>query len=71
VGGCISCHKVNGAGGGVGPALNGLSERRSEQWVKSHFTNPQRLSPGSIMPAYQFSKVEEDALILYLFSLED
>jgi ubiquinol-cytochrome c reductase cytochrome b subunit len=71
VGGCISCHKVNGAGGGVGPALNGLSSRRGEQWVKDHFAAPQRLSPGSIMPPYRFSQTEENALIGYLFSLPD
>lgn len=71
VGGCISCHKVNGAGGGVGPALNGLADRRGEQWVIDHFADPQRLSPGSIMPRYQFSKSDEDALLTYLFSLPD
>jgi len=71
VSGCISCHKVNGSGGGVGPPLNGLVNRRSDQWVIDHFADPQRLSPGSIMPHYQFSKVDEDALITYLFSLAD
>jgi ubiquinol-cytochrome c reductase cytochrome b subunit len=71
VSGCISCHKVNGAGGGVGPALNGLANRRGEQWVIDHFADPQRLSPGSIMPRYQFSKSDEDALLMYLFSLPD
>jgi ubiquinol-cytochrome c reductase cytochrome b subunit len=71
VSGCISCHKVNGAGGGVGPALNGLGNRRGEQWVIDHFADPQRLSPGSFMPRYQFSKSDEDALLTYLFSLPD
>jgi ubiquinol-cytochrome c reductase cytochrome b subunit len=71
VSGCISCHKVNGAGGGVGPALNGLANRRGEQWVIDHFADPQRLSPGSIMPRYPFSKSDEDALLTYLFSLPD
>lgn len=71
VNGCISCHKVNGGGGGVGPALNGLADRRSEQWIVDHFSDPRHLSPGSIMPRYQFSKPEEDALLTYLFSLPD
>ncbi|HEX6545515.1 MAG TPA: cytochrome b N-terminal domain-containing protein [Bryobacteraceae bacterium] len=71
VSGCISCHKVNGSGGGVGPSLNGLANRRGEQWVIDHFADPQRLSPGSIMPRYQFSKSDEDALLTYLFSLPD
>lgn len=71
VGACTSCHRVNGVGGGVGPALNGLVNRRSEQWLREHFIAPQRLSPGSIMPPYQFKKADEDALIAYLLSLPD
>ena len=70
-GGCASCHKVNGVGGEVGPALNGLASRRSEQWVRDHFVSPQRLSPGSIMPPYHFTEADEKALIAYLFSLSD
>ena len=66
---CTSCHKVNGVGGGVGPALNGLSDRHTEQWIRDHFASPQRLSPGSIMPPYQFPKSTEDALMMYLLSL--
>jgi ubiquinol-cytochrome c reductase cytochrome b subunit len=68
---CGSCHKVNGIGGGVGPPLNGLAGRRNKQWVEEHFVSPKRLSPGSIMPPYRFTPAEEEAIILYLFSLSD
>jgi ubiquinol-cytochrome c reductase cytochrome b subunit len=71
VGACGSCHKVNGIGGGVGPPLNGLAGRRTKQWVEEHFVSPQRLSPGSIMPPYHFAPAEEEAIVLYLFSLPD
>jgi len=71
VGACASCHKVNGIGGGVGPSLNGLSGRRSKEWIKAHFAAPQQLSPGSIMPPYHFSPPEENRLIAYLLSLPD
>lgn len=71
VSGCGSCHKVNGMGGGIGPPLNGLANRRSKQWVEAHFLAPQKLSPGSIMPPYRFSSTDEKAIIVYLFSLPE
>ena len=70
-GACASCHRVNGEGGGIGPPLNGLADRRSKEWVRTHFMAPQKLSPGSIMPPYPFNKEEQDAILLYLFSLPE
>jgi cbb3-type cytochrome oxidase cytochrome c subunit len=60
---------VNGAGAKLGPPLNGLSQRRAQQWVEQHFTNPAALSPGTIMPPSQFSPTDMQALVNYLFSL--
>lgn len=71
VGGCGSCHKVNGLGGGIGPSLNGLFDRRTKSWIEEHFSAPQKLSPGSIMPPYHFSQAEENEIILYLSSLPE
>jgi ubiquinol-cytochrome c reductase cytochrome b subunit len=68
---CASCHKVNGAGGGIGPPLNGLFDRRTKEWVEAHFADPQKLSPGSIMPPYHFKPEDRDALMLYLAALPD
>jgi ubiquinol-cytochrome c reductase cytochrome b subunit len=70
-GACASCHKVNGAGGDVGPALNGLTKRRSKDWVSAHFIAPQKLSPGSIMPPYKLTDRARDSLLYYLFSLPE
>jgi len=69
--GCSGCHKVNGSGGAVGPSLNGVAGRHSEDWIKRHFASPSALSPGSIMPPYQFSSTEQAAIIAYLSSLPD
>lgn len=71
VNGCGSCHKVNGSGGGIGPPLNGLVNRRKKQWVEAHFLSPQKYSPGSIMPPYRFPSEAENALINYLFALPE
>lgn len=69
--GCSECHKVNGVGMDVGPALNGLSKRRSRSWVEDHFADPEKLSPGTSMPPFKLSKRDLDNLTTYLFSLPE
>jgi ubiquinol-cytochrome c reductase cytochrome b subunit len=66
---CSLCHEVNGVGMKTGPSLNGLARRRDESWVKAHFLDPQKLSPGSTMPAYPFQPKENEALTKYLLAL--
>ena len=68
---CAACHMVNGVGMKVGPALNGLSKRQTQSWVNEHFDNPQKLSPGSIMPPYRFSEADKRNLTAYLFALPE
>ena len=68
---CSSCHKVNGSGMTIGPPLNGLNKRQTRSWVMDHFADPQKLSPGSIMPPYRFSQADLDNLTAYLFALPD
>ncbi len=68
---CGSCHMVNGVGMKVGPPLNGLSKRQSRSWVEEHFANPQKLSPGSIMPPYKLSPKDMESLTSYLFALPE
>jgi len=68
---CGACHMVNGVGVKLGPALNGVKQRRTKQWVEDHFRNPQALSPGSIMPPSRFSPTEMERIVAYLFVLPD
>ena len=68
---CGTCHMVNGMGMKLGPALNGLAERRTRSWVEEHFANPQQLSPGSIMPPYSLSPNDLENLTTYLFALPE
>jgi ubiquinol-cytochrome c reductase cytochrome b subunit len=70
-GNCGACHLANGVGMKIGPPLNGLARRRTKEWVSQHFANPQALSPGSIMPPYQFPGKEMDSIVDYLFTLPD
>jgi len=68
---CGSCHMVNGVGVKLGPVLNGLKERRTQQWVIDHFRDPQALSPGSIMPPYRLPPSQMEKIVGYLFVLPD
>jgi len=68
---CAACHKLNGVGGEMGPPMNGLAGRRTEAWSAEHFINPQKMSPGTPMPVYNFNKTEMDDLLQYLFTLPD
>jgi ubiquinol-cytochrome c reductase cytochrome b subunit len=68
---CSACHSIDGAGGKIGPVLNGLSSRRTESWVTEHFLNPQKLSPGTPMPPYHFNQTEMQNIVSYLFTLPD
>ncbi len=68
---CAMCHSINGAGGRIGPPLNGVEKRHTREWIEKHFDNPQALSPGSIMPAYHFSPEDLKAITDYLESLPE
>jgi ubiquinol-cytochrome c reductase cytochrome b subunit len=68
---CGACHLVNGVGMKIGPPLNGLAKRQTRSWVMEHFAEPQKLSPGSIMPPYRMGQRELEALTSYLFALPE
>lgn len=53
----------------TGPDLSQIGGMRSSNWHYFHFKNPRSVSPGSIMPNFDFiSKEEMDALIEYIQS---
>ena len=66
---CDACHQINGAGKKIGPALDGIGERRDRAWLEKHFADPKGVSPGSIMPPYKFSPQDMDAICKYLLQL--
>jgi mono/diheme cytochrome c family protein len=66
---CGNCHQANGVGMKLGPVLNGLSRRRTKEWIVQHFLDPHKLSPGSTMPPYRFPPRDMNNLTEYLLSL--
>ena len=69
--GCIGCHSIGGKGGTIGPALDQVAKRRSPEWIVEHFRNPQAVSPGSVMPKFDFTESQIRALTTFLVSLSD
>jgi mono/diheme cytochrome c family protein len=69
--GCIGCHSLGGKGGTIGPALDEVAKRRDSQWIITHFRNPQAVTPGSVMPRFDFTEQEIRALTEFLLSISD
>jgi ubiquinol-cytochrome c reductase cytochrome b subunit len=68
---CGMCHLVNGAGMKTGPPLNGLAKRRDKEWIVGHFLEPQKYSPGTVMPPYRFASRDMENITAYLLVLPE
>ena len=66
---CGSCHKLNGVGDELGPALNGVGERHERSWIEQHFADPPKYTPDSIMPAFQFKPDELKLIADYIMAI--
>lgn len=81
--GCLGCHKVRGVGGSTGleltnsgaktkheyPFENVSGERTTINWLREHFLEPGKVSPGSVMPKVEISGSGLDNLIAFTMSL--
>jgi len=69
--GCIGCHSIGGKGGTIGPALDEVGKRRNVDWIIAHFKNPLAVSPGTVMPKFDFTEQQIRALTEFLLSWTD
>lgn len=65
---CIACHNIGGVGSKSGPDLQGVASRHSPGWLDEQLTNPDQVSPGSTMPAYDLDPNARKAIIAYMAS---
>ncbi len=63
---CISCHNLGGVGATAGPDLLGVTARHSPGWLDEQLVNPQLVSPGSTMPAYELEANARKAIIGFI-----
>lgn len=66
---CQSCHSIAGKGGIIAPALDAVGSRKNKEWLIDHFKNPQKVSPGSVMPNFGLLDIEINNLVVYMSSL--
>ncbi|RPJ69257.1 MAG: hypothetical protein EHM24_19120 [Acidobacteria bacterium] len=80
--GCRACHVVNGRGGTIGPDLTWVGDKAPEQydysrlsghqtafaWHVAHLKEPKALVPESVMPNFNFSTGDAQALAMLVMS---
>jgi cytochrome c2 len=80
--GCRACHVVNGRGGSIGPDLTYVGEKAPEQydysrlsgqktsyaWHVAHLKEPRALVPDTVMPNFNFTTKEAQALAMLVMS---
>ena len=66
---CGNCHKINGEGGEVGPALDNTGSRLKPDWIYTFVGDARRLIPETPMKSYDLWEEEREALTYYLLSL--
>lgn len=67
---CTSCHTIGERGGTVGPILNFISNRRSEEWLRKWLADPQAVKPGTKMPTFDFPPRQLDSVVGYLTAMK-
>lgn len=81
--GCGGCHKLNGKGGQLGPALDNEGLKTKHQfiranlkgsqttwnWFAEHFRDPAGIVAGSFMPMPALSPPQVEALTVFMLSL--
>jgi len=65
---CAACHSYAGAGGNVGPALDGVGDRYAEADLRKWLSDPQAVKPGTAMPNLNLSETQLDELTAFLMA---
>lgn len=66
---CMGCHAVDGKGGNVGPALNGVAGRMKAEELDAFLADPQKIRPGTKMPNLGLAPDVRADLVKYLATL--
>lgn len=69
---CASCHVIAGQGGNVGPALDGVGNRRDAAYIHTYIEDPRNVNPNAGMPAFlpPLSHEQVEDITQYLLTLK-
>ncbi len=65
---CIACHSLEGSGGNVGPALDGVGARYSEPELRAWLADPEGTKPGTAMPNLNLSEADLNEITSFLMT---
>ena len=66
---CMACHAVAGKGNKIAPALDGISERYDEEYLRKWIADPQKVKPGTTMPKLDLDQETLDEIVTFLKTL--
>jgi nitric oxide reductase subunit C len=66
---CVPCHSVDGRGGNVGPALDGVADRQPDDFFPRWLHDPNSVRPGTRMPQLPLTDPQIDELSTWLRTL--
>jgi nitric oxide reductase subunit C len=67
---CLACHSLEGQGGVVGPALDGVGNRRSYDNLVAWITDPPQQKPGTLMPQLPLTQADIVELASFLSKMK-
>jgi nitric oxide reductase subunit C len=67
---CIACHALEGQGGAIGPALDGVGSRRNAEYIQAWLTNPMAIKADAKMPKLPLSESDITELTAFLSQLK-
>jgi nitric oxide reductase subunit C len=68
---CVTCHSLQGAGGTVGPALDGVGSRLDATYLSRWLHDPAALKPGTKMPKLPLTEEQITGLVTFLSSQKE
>jgi cytochrome c2/nitrate reductase cytochrome c-type subunit len=63
---CVSCHRVDGRGGDLGPDLSTIGSRVNREWLRGYLHDPHAEQPDTRMPRFRFDDAGLRDLVSYL-----
>lgn len=67
---CVACHALGGQGGQVGPALDGVGNRKTPAEIAAWLADPPAIKPGTQMPKLPLTDGQRQELTAFLSTLK-